>query len=609
MTGGSMPFHLFDARPGARRPRRIALSSVLVCAALLVSVSPAASASADARDGGPQGTVTRPVPPAAARPTFSIPGRSATAAPKVRRPSAAEGAKGLKALALSAAQRTDFDGDGFGDLAYRANYGAVWTDWGYGASEAISPDDAQVKDLLLPGDLTGDGKADLLTLTATGELRLHDGAQATVTGALGPYTRLSTGWQAYNKLFVPGDLTGDGAPDLLARSTAGLFLFPGTGTGFAATGISVGGAGWSQFDQLVGVDDVNGDGLADIVARNSTGLYVYPGNGSSTGYPFQDRFEVPGGSDWQKYNQIIGGSDYDGDGTADLMGRTAEGALTLYRGAGDGTFLPAVAVGTDWGTVTQFAGAGNQPNFGKSGVFARTADGTLYYYETTGTGRLQEKYLIGTGWDRADSSLTHAVSLRGSGVSDLIQHSTYDGHLYNTAGYAAGDQDLAGGSKLYNLVVGPGDLDGDGKSDLLARSSTDLFFYGGNGDGLSVKGRVSVGGSGWSQFNKIVGAGDLTGDGRADIVARTPDGLFLYAGTGKAATPFGAKAQVGGAGWSQYATLAAPGDMNGDGVADLLASNSAGELYYYAGTGKAATPFKERVQIGSGGWNQYPDLL
>ena len=165
---------------------------------------------------------------------------------------------------------------------------------------------------------------------------------------------------------------------------------------------------------------------------------------------------------------------------------------------------------------------------------------------------------------------------------------------------------LAGGSTSYNLVVGPGDLNGDGKGDLIARTSTALYFYGGNGNGLSVQGRVQVGGSGWNQYNQIVGAGDLTGDGRADIVARSSAGLFLYAGTGKASAPFGAKKQIGGTGWSQYNKLVAPGDLNGDGVADLLARTSTG-LYFYAGTGTGA--FKARVQIGGAGWNQYADLI
>jgi hypothetical protein len=88
-------------------------------------------------------------------------------------------------------------------------------------------------------------------------------------------------------------------------------------------------------------------------------------------------------------------------------------------------------------------------------------------------------------------------------------------------------------------------------------------------------------------------------------VACSSAGLFLYPGTGKAATPFGAKKQIGGAGWSQYNALIAPGDINGDGVADLLARSSKG-LFFYAGDG--AGNFKTRVQIGGAGWSQYADL-
>ncbi|MFJ2217203.1 FG-GAP repeat domain-containing protein [Streptomyces sp. NPDC101062] len=589
------------ARPRARWHRRITLPAALTCATVLTGGVLAGPASAAEAEGGPQGTVTLPAPSADDRPAFTVPDRGSAKAK-------AKGAGSARAGAARAAvNRADFNGDGFGEIVYRTNYGSVWVDWSTGGAEVISEDDSEVKDLLLPGDLTGDGRPDLLTLSPTGALRLHNGANATTDGGMTSYTTLSTGWQAYNKLFVPGDLNGDGKPDLLARSAAGLFLFPGTGTGFGA-GIQVGGAGWSQFDQLIGVDDVDGDGLADILVRNATGLYLYPGNGSVTAYPFKDRIQL-GGTGWLQYNQIVGGADLSGNGTTDLVARSYDGTLYYYEGNGDGTLAARETIGENWGTLTQLAGTGNPPFFGKDGVFARTPNGDLFYYFATGTGRLSERYLVGEGWDPADSRLTHSVSLRANGISDLIEHSTYDGALYNTGLYAVDNPQIAGGSKAYNLVIGPGDLDGDGKSDLLSRSSTALYFNAGSGNGLSVKARVQVGGSGWMQFNTIVGAGDLTGDGRADLVARSSEGLFLYAGTGDASAPFGPKTQVGGAGWGQYNKLTAPGDLNGDGRADLLASNTAGELYFYAGTGTAATPFKDRVKIGSGGWNQYADLV
>ncbi|MGW0858670.1 FG-GAP repeat domain-containing protein [Streptomyces sp. NPDC002690] len=582
----------------------MATSAAIVCAGLLVSGSMTITAHAAGNDAADHGTVAVPQHSTPAHSTFTAPDRQNAVAPKAGNPMA----RSAVAATVTAAQRADFDGDGTGDIAYRESWGDVYTDWGYSWADVISGETADVKDLLLPGDMTGDGKADLLTVTPTGSLRLYNGANATLDGGLSSYTTLSSGWQAYNKLVVPGDLNHDGAPDLLARSSAGLFLFPGTGTNFGK-GIQVGGAGWSQFDQLVGADDLNGDGIADLLARNATGFYLYPGNGKANAYPFGAQIKI-GGAGWSQYNQITGGTDYNGNGTADLTVRGYDGKLYFYDGKGNGFFQDRVAQSTTgWNTVTQLAGAGNNPAFGKSGVFARTSNGTLYYYEGTGLGKLSAKYLIGTGWTRSVSSLTHSVSLTSTGVSDLIEHSSYDGHLYNTASYAQNDPEVAAGSKSYNLVVGPGDLNGDGKSDLIARSSTALYFYAGNGNGLSFQGRVQVGGAGWSQYNKLVGAGDFNRDGRADLLTRSSAGLFFYPGTGKATAPFGTRVQVGGAGWSQYNNLTAPGDINGDGIADLLASNSKGQLFFYAGTGIAKTPFKDRVTIGTGGWNQYPDLV
>ncbi|MDX6331592.1 MAG: hypothetical protein QOI83_3975, partial [Streptomycetaceae bacterium] len=77
----------------------------------------------------------------------------------------------------------------------------------------------------------------------------------------------------------------------------------------------------------------------------------------------------------------------------------------------------------------------------------------------------------------------------------------------------------------------------------------------------------------------------------------------LYKGTGSATKPFAARIQVR-TGWA-YTKLVATGDMNNDGIADLLVRDSSGVLWLYKGTGKATSGiFAARVRIGAG-WNQY----
>ncbi|MFJ8001065.1 FG-GAP repeat domain-containing protein [Streptomyces sp. NPDC096310] len=155
------------ARPRARRHRRFTLPAALTCVTVLAGGALAGPASAAGAEGGPQGTVTLPEPSAGERPAFSVPDRGSAKA---------RGAVPSRAGAARAAvNRADFNGDGFGELVYRTNYGSVWVDWSTGGAEVISEDDSEVKDLLLPGDLTGDGTPDLLTLSPTGALRLHSG--------------------------------------------------------------------------------------------------------------------------------------------------------------------------------------------------------------------------------------------------------------------------------------------------------------------------------------------------------------------------------------------------------------------------------------------------
>ncbi|WP_406830290.1 peptidoglycan-binding protein [Pedococcus sp. KACC 23699] len=183
----------------------------------------------------------------------------------------------------------DFDGDRFSDVLALTRTGAVWLYRGNGRG-GFKPGNVLVGTgfstttlLLAPGDWTGDGKPDLLARKANGELWLLTGNGA--GGFVGTARKIGTGWQNFVDIATPGDLTGDGRPDLLARGANGLlYLYAGTGAGTTGTGLTSGrvvGTGWGSFASIFSTGDLTGDGRADLLARTKTNItYVYAGDGS-----------------------------------------------------------------------------------------------------------------------------------------------------------------------------------------------------------------------------------------------------------------------------------------------------------------------------------------
>ncbi|MFI9744578.1 FG-GAP repeat domain-containing protein [Streptomyces sp. NPDC052494] len=111
-------------------------------------------------------------------------------------------------------------------------------------------------------------------------------------------------------------------------------------------------------------------------------------------------------------------------------------------------------------------------------------------------------------------------------------------------------------------------------------------------------------GNGWDAYDRIATPGNLGGSAHADLLARDKGGvLWSYEGTGDPSVPFKTRTRVGG-GWGVYNQLTAGGDMSGDGRPDLLATDKAGVLWLYKGTGSATAPFSKAVRIG-GGWGVY----
>ncbi|MFG2435232.1 trypsin-like serine protease [Streptomyces sp. NPDC048508] len=201
------------------------------------------------------------------------------------------------------------------------------------------------------------------------------------------------------------------------------------------------------------------------------------------------------------------------------------------------------------------------------------------------------------------------TDLNRDGYQDLVVRDSASGeifwsHFLPATGKWSTDRIFSSwGTRL--RVIAPGDLTGDGLPDMLSvDSSGTMWEYPGKGNG-TFSSRVQVG-TGWSQYNSVRGHGDFTGDGKADLIARSKSGsyVYLYKGTGRTGSgAFSSRIKVRT--WSTYDAFDAVGDVTGDGKADFLARSSGGTLYLYPGTGKATSEiFATRVSLGTG-FDQY----
>ncbi|MFB6604845.1 FG-GAP repeat domain-containing protein [Streptomyces noursei] len=225
------------------------------------------------------------------------------------------------------------------------------------------------------------------------------------------------------------------------------------------------------------------------------------------------------------------------------------------------------------------------------GMFAIDTQGNLYSYAPDNSQVLAPRELLAT--DYKDVRTASSADDDGDGIADDTWIWTTDGGMSSSYGY------VGSGWNIYDTILSPGNLGGAPGYDVLGRDSTGvLWLYLGYGDG-TVTARCKIG-AGWDAYTQIAGKGDLTGDNWPDIVARDTTGaLWLYQGTGNPDAPFAARTKIG-SGWNAYDALVATGDMDLDGKADFIARQPNGDLYFYKGTGNAAAPYEQKRNIGYG---------
>ncbi|MGW0707197.1 trypsin-like serine protease [Streptomyces sp. NPDC002643] len=245
-------------------------------------------------------------------------------------------------------------------------------------------------------------------------------------------------------------------------------------------------------------------------------------------------------------------TDFSGDGRADLFARKSSGGTAYaYQGA---TLKTRASAGSGWGGYNRVA----QSDLNRDGVLdyvVRNTAGTVYW--------------------------RHKVS--GSWVNTRI----------------------ATGWKGARQILAPGDVSGDALPDLVTvDSGGTLWRYPGNGKG-GFGARVKLG-AGWTTYSQVVAHGDLTGDGRPDLVGRTSAGaLYLHPGSTTGTFTFGSRKLVSKTVFKPATALAAVGDVNGDGRADLVTRTGSGALWLHKGNGNGTFATATKGATGLNSFNLF----
>jgi hypothetical protein len=202
------------------------------------------------------------------------------------------------------------------------------------------------------------------------------------------------------------------------------------------------------------------------------------------------------------------------------------------------------------------------------------------------------------------------VDVDGDGILDKVVGAPYSyttesqtGSILVYKGTATGfstipDAVLTGDDNLGYSFINLGDVDGDGKADFAFSAihgdgaevslSGSVTIFKGGGKGQVIK---KISGEGpMDKFGYSLAVGDLNGDGKPDLIAGAPfntndpalyqsGAVYVFFGPDYAAgVKLSASSAKKGLGWA-----VAAGDVNGDGIDDLVISASGKVLVYFGG--------------------------
>jgi RHS repeat-associated protein len=468
----------------------------------------------------------------------------------------------------------DVNGDGNTDLLFWHDDNTLTLHHGDGAGGVTSaqgtavPGNWDVASIVAPGDWNGNDNVDLLTIDGAGAMNFHSGDGS---GAWGSGSFVSDGWDVYTNVLAPGDWDGDGKPDLLAMAPNGdVQLFAGTGS-IALTPVDK-GIVQSLYADETRFGNFSGEAATDMIRYTGSQWLIKPeGVGP---WEHQATSIVPSA------NIIF--ADIDGDGIDDFVRH--DGSQYTYAPDGKlGSWQTLFTSGVDISrmVVGDFNGDGDED------LAAHLTGGWRVRWSGRGS------------WVQLNTTTTDPATIRmgdfdGDGKTDMARR------------VSIGWQFLPGGtnnwqslnSDTFSGATSVANFKGDTKDDIYRFDGTtwDVLH---DGVGSWIPRNTTAGNPAQSplpqpgEYEYTVGL-DMNGDGKDDIVRVGPTGWsYLSGGLGEW-TPL----ETGQ--WRVWEQAAAYGDFSGSSSPDILTLDASGTLW--AQHGDTSKPYMtgDHNQIGHG---------
>ncbi|WP_353717492.1 FG-GAP-like repeat-containing protein [Dyadobacter sp. 676] len=430
------------------------------------------------------------------------------------------------------------------------------------------------------------------------------------------------------------------------------FIYRGSANGLLSNPLIIEGNQYDAGlgNNVSSAGDVNGDGYSDVLIA----AYVYDGPnlkdqgkvslhlGSSTGINPQPARVFEGGHVNDRMGSSIAcAGDVNGDGYSDILigaqyydnGQFNEGSVFVYHGSKDGIVGSPVSTlesnqADGWfGTAVASAGDVNGDGYSDILIGCYTFDngqkdeGHVFVYHggPEGIGTNETVTLTASAAGALGSSVASAGDVNSDGYDDIIVGApTFD--VNGTVGgiavlYYGSLNGIESSNQLVlskNLadsyfgcsVAGAGDVNGDGYGDVVvgakyySNGQDDegaIYIYHGSSGGLGPQEVIHFErGIANSYFgHAVAGAGDINRDGYADIVVGapgSPNAAYVYQGSAAGITGNPKVLQSGQNGSNFGKSVAAAGDVNGDGYGDVIVGDDwygqedAGAAFVYHGS-------------------------